>query len=94
MDHSRSAQEEREDTRSSPVRHIDMLGRLTLPIDVRRRLDLSDGEALTVSVIDDSIVLRRHQERCVFCGAPTTQNVLGKPVCDSCLKQMPQQRRP
>ena len=64
------------------VRKVDELGRIVLPIEMRRTLDIAERDALEIFADGDSIVLRKYQNACVFCGS--TKNVLafeGKNLC-------------
>ena len=40
-------------------RKIDELGRIVIPIEVRKELGIKDGESLDISVIDNKIVLEK-----------------------------------
>ena len=71
--------------RGGMVRLIDELGRVTLPIELRRSLDLAERDALEISMEGDAIVLRKHEVCCVFCGGMRDLCTLrGKSVCRSC----------
>ena len=50
------------------VRKVDELGRIVLPIELRRTLDIAEKDALEIYVEGESIVLRKYQAACVFCG--------------------------
>ena len=50
------------------VRKIDELGRLVLPIELRRTLEISDGDSLEIFVEDNTIILKKYQPACIFCG--------------------------
>ena len=49
------------------VRKVDELGRIVLPIEMRRTLDIAEKDTLEVYVEGDSIILRKYQDACVFC---------------------------
>ena len=51
------------------VRKVDELGRIVLPIELRRTLDISEKDALEIYVEGDSIILRKDRGACVFCAA-------------------------
>ncbi len=40
-------------------RKVDELGRIVIPIEVRKELGIKDGESLDISVIDNKIVLEK-----------------------------------
>lgn len=78
------------------VRKIDDLGRIVIPIEVRRNLDLKsrpkngvdDGDSLEIYVEDDSVVLKKYQPSCVFCGeVDDTVNFKNKIICRTCLEE-------
>ena len=51
------------------VRKVDDLGRIVLPIELRRAMDLVEGAAVEIYTADDgSVVLRKYQPACIFCG--------------------------
>lgn len=48
------------------VRKVDELGRIVLPIEMRRTLDIAEKDTLEIYVEGDSIILRKFQAACVF----------------------------
>ena len=54
------------------VRKLDDLGRIVLPIELRRTLDIADKSPLEIFVEGDTIVLRKFEQYCVFCGETAT----------------------
>lgn len=71
------------------VRKIDDLGRVVLPIELRRVLDLDKDSSLEIYVENDSIVLRKYQPACIFCGEATgVQNYKGRNICTACRKDI------
>ena len=51
------------------VRRIDDLGRVVLPIELRRTLDLEVRDPVEIFIEGDAIVLRKYDAACLFCGA-------------------------
>ncbi len=71
------------------VRKVDELGRIVLPIEMRRTLDIAERDLLEIYVEGDSIILKKYQAACVFCG--NTKNVIGfegKNICPDCLARL------
>lgn len=69
------------------VRKVDELGRIVLPIEMRRTLDIAEKDALEIYVEGDSIILRKYQPACIFCD--NMKNVIsfqGKNICSDCLE--------
>lgn len=50
------------------VRKLDELGRITLPIELRRSLDVYDRDPLEIFVDDDTIILKKYNPADVFTG--------------------------
>lgn len=71
------------------VRKVDELGRIVLPIELRRILDIEVKDALEIFTEGDQIILRKYQPACIFCGeANDMTNFKGKNICEHCLKQL------
>jgi transcriptional pleiotropic regulator of transition state genes len=67
------------------VRKIDDLGRIVLPVELRRLYGIHPGEPLAISVDGDAIVLRKLDEGCVFCGSASgLSSYKDRAVCASC----------
>lgn len=67
------------------VRPVDQLGRVVLPIELRRTLNIEEKDSLEVFVDGEMIVLRKYEPGCIFCGESTNHYVNGKLVCNQCL---------
>lgn len=71
------------------VRPVDALGRIVIPIELRRSLDINTDDSLEVFVQDDFIMLKKFEARCVFCGSDEdVKGVHGKNVCSACIKEL------
>ena len=71
------------------VRRIDELGRVVLPVDLRRAFDLDVRDPVEVFVDEDAIILRKYQPSCVFCGSSKSIELFrNKPVCAECRRQL------
>ena len=71
------------------VRKVDELGRIVLPIELRRNLDIKVGDPVEIYVDGDFILLKKYEPACVFCGnAKNVTNVHGKNVCEDCLDEL------
>lgn len=71
------------------VRKVDELGRIVLPIELRRTLDISEKDTLEIYVEGSAIVLRKYRPSCIFCDS--TRDVFqfkGKNLCPRCLKEL------
>ena len=71
------------------VRKVDELGRVVIPIELRRTLDIAEKDALEIYVDADKIILKKYESACVFCGsADNVINYKNKNVCQACLAEM------
>jgi len=71
------------------VRKIDELGRIVLPIELRRTLGIEEKDGVEIFVDGDTIVLRKYQRGCTYCG--NSEHVVtfkGKLVCAECIGEM------
>ena len=71
------------------VRKVDELGRIVLPIEMRRTLDIAEKDSLEIYVEGSSVILKKYKPSCIFCD--TTKDVSsfkGKNVCPKCLKEL------
>lgn len=51
------------------VRKVDELGRVVLPIELRRNLDINEKDALEIFVDDDRIILKKYEPADIFNGS-------------------------
>lgn len=71
------------------VRRVDELGRIVIPIELRRNLDIGEKDALEIYVDGNSIILKKYEPACVFCGhSNKVQNFKGKNICKKCLSEL------
>ena len=71
------------------VRKVDELGRIVLPIELRRTLDIAERDSLEIFVSEDTIMLKKFQPTCVFCDS--SKNIIsykGKNVCAACIASL------
>ncbi len=71
------------------VRKVDELGRVVLPIELRRTLDIEIKDALEIYVENDSIILKKYEPSCIFCGSSeNVKEFKGKNICDACYNEI------
>ncbi len=71
------------------VRKVDELGRIVLPIELRRTLDIDIKDSLEIYVEDSKIILKKYEPSCIFCGE--SENVVSfddKNICKNCLEKL------
>ena len=76
------------------VRKVDELGRIVLPIELRRTLDIAEKDAIEIYVDGESIILKKYEPTCIFCGdGRNVENYRGKNICANCMKELREHRR-
>ena len=71
------------------VRKVDELGRIVLPIELRRTYDLAVRDAVEIYTEDDKIILKKYQRTCIFCGnSDEVVDYKGKSVCSDCMADL------
>jgi len=74
------------------VRKVDELGRVVLPIELRRTLDIAEKDALEIYVDGSTIILKKYEPACIFCGdAKDVTTYKGKNICPNCMKELRKQ---
>ena len=81
------------------IRRIDELGRIVLPVELRRILDIksckekgssnkSDSDAVEIFVDGDKIILKKYNPGCHCCGnMDNLVEVMGLKICPECLEE-------
>lgn len=71
------------------VRKVDELGRIVLPIETRRRLELEAGDGVEIFVEKDRVILKKYEPACLFCGdADDVMIYKDKRICRKCLQEL------
>ncbi len=71
------------------VRKVDQLGRIVIPVELRRNLGVDVKDSLEVFVENDSIILKKHEPSCIFCGqAKDVTTYKNKKICPGCLSDL------
>ena len=71
------------------VRPVDPLGRVVIPVELRRNLGIKTDDSLEVFVDDDYIMLKKYEPACIFCGnAKYVNSIHGKNICRTCLDEL------
>ena len=67
------------------VRKVDELGRIVLPIELRRTLGIDEKDPLEIYVDQERIILKKYEPACIFCGNASDNRLFhGKNVCREC----------
>ncbi|PHC92209.1 AbrB family transcriptional regulator [Bacillus toyonensis] len=57
------------------ARTVDELGRVVIPVELRRTLGIAEGTALDFQVDGENIVLRKHEKSCLVTGQVSESNI-------------------
>lgn len=69
------------------VRKVDELGRLVLPIELRRNLRIDEKDPLEIYVNGDQVILKKYEPSCIFCGkGEAVLSYKDKNICRSCIE--------
>lgn len=71
------------------IRRVDDLGRIVLPIELRRTLDIAERDELEIYMENDRIILQKFEAACVFCGSSKgLVTFRGKNICQECVRKV------
>ncbi len=71
------------------VRKVDDLGRVVIPVELRRTLNIDIKDPLEIYVDGDQIILKKYEPTCIFCGeGKDIKTFDGKNICPSCIKKI------
>ena len=71
------------------VRKIDALGRIVLPIELRKGRNIATGDDLEIFVEGNTIILEKYEPTCIFCGGKENLcDYESKNVCKACREKL------
>lgn len=71
------------------VRSIDELGRIVLPMELRKTMNINKKDKLEIYVDGENIVLAKHQFSCSFCGScDDVVEFKGQRICKNCISEL------
>lgn len=71
------------------VRKVDELGRIVVPMELRKTLDIKEKDPIEIFTEGDNIILRKFSDSCIFCGSDDDAvRYEGKIVCKKCLDKL------
>ena len=71
------------------VRKMDVLGRIVIPIELRKTMELSENDEIEIFTEGSSIILKKHTNSCIFCGG--SKDIVAykdKCICGKCVEQL------
>lgn len=71
------------------VRRVDGLGRIVLPIELRRTLAIDIKDPLEMFVDGESLILRKYEPACIFCGSSDhVKRFATRKICKECIDKL------
>ena len=71
------------------LRNIDELGRIVIPKEIRKKLQIESSDPIEIYVESDKIILTKYQPHCHFCGNEgDVVEFKGKKICKACLEEL------
>ena len=74
------------------VRKVDELGRIVLPIEIRKVMDIQVKDSIEIFTDDNKIILQKYSPTCTFCN--NADNIVyfnGKRLCADCVQKIKSQ---
>lgn len=71
------------------VRKVDELGRVVLPIELRKTMNIDKRDPLEIFVDGDKVILKKYEPACTFCGnAKDVTFYKDKLICQKCMREI------
>lgn len=75
--------------RTGIIRALDKLGRVVLPIELRRGLDWNEHDRVEIFLEDERVILQKYEPNCLFCGGvKQLKEFCGKQICAKCAEKI------
>jgi transcriptional pleiotropic regulator of transition state genes len=71
------------------VRRVDELGRVVLPIELRKSMDIKERDAMEIFTEGDQIILKKYEPACIFSG--NTEDLIeynGRKISKNIIKEL------
>ena len=71
------------------VRNLDELGRIVIPKEIRKKLEIDQKDPIEIFIDGNSIVLKKYEKGCIFCNnSKDLQVYKDKLICKKCLNSI------
>lgn len=71
------------------VRNIDSLGRIVIPKEFRKMLNINENDPVEILCENGTIKLKKHNNSCILCGSKENlKNIKNIFICEKCLEEM------
>lgn len=76
-------------SRKGITRGLDSLGRIVIPMSIRKMLNITNDDTLEVYTEGDKIIIKKYEPFCVFCGSENEiSDCEGKKICKNCINKI------
>ena len=71
------------------IRKIDELGRIVIPMEIRKILDIKEKDSLGISLENNGIFIKKETPYCIFCNSISDLKFFNnKHICTNCIKKL------
>lgn len=70
------------------IRKLDELGRIVIPKEMRKELELEQNTPVEIELNGRELIVRKHAQKCTFCGKDATETFKNKRICKKCLEEI------
>ena len=71
------------------VRNVDELGRIVIPKEMRRTMNIKNSDPIEIFVEEDKIILKKYEKCCCLCaGSENLVEFKNKLVCKNCIDEL------
>ena len=71
------------------IRKLDELGRVVIPMEIRKKLEIEQKDPIEIYLDGNSIILKKYEVGCIFCNSPKDLNRFqDKFICKKCLQKL------
>ena len=71
------------------IRSIDDLGRIVIPMEVRKTLGWGSGTPMEMQVDNDTLIVSEYKIKCILCGNDENlTEFMGKKLCEDCVEKI------
>ena len=71
------------------TRKIDQLGRIVIPAEIRKTLEMEFKTRLEIKIEGEKVILSKYKERCAFCNSTDkVSKFRGKNICEKCIEEI------
>lgn len=75
--------------RTGMGRRLDELGRIVIPMEIRKSLNISSGDLLDISVENGAVILKKSRNVCIICGNESgLEDFEGHKLCKKCIEKI------